>query len=296
MTGQRTLLHLWFVMMVILTGCASAKPVSNGSQIDLPDPGVAVVVWGNHAGASGEVVTLLQQRGYRVVERSRLRQVFDEQKIILTQTPDDEAQLLKVGKLLGAGVITFVDTHTSSTLVRNRIVNRRGGSARTETIIHASVSVRGVDIETGEVMWTGTAHYTQSIENPEAGLIDLTQAAVARGLCPTWAWREGAEKCDQSSVAGSGDIGVKFARKGLPQERHLFVAAVAPGSPGDQAGLKVGDELLSCNGKSDIRSRMQYLESCRVESGQPVMLQVKRQGKVSTVSVTANVRTEFEKY
>ena len=66
MTGQRMLLHLWLVMMVILTGCASAKPVSNGSQIDLPDPGVAVVVWGNHAGASGEVVTLLQQRGYRI--------------------------------------------------------------------------------------------------------------------------------------------------------------------------------------------------------------------------------------
>ena len=102
---------LFFILWV--PGCA-IMPISNGSQSDLPDSGSTIVVWGQHKGAVGEAVTILQQSGLRIVERSRLQQVFDEQKIRLTYSTDDDAQILKVGKILGAGSIVFVETETSS--------------------------------------------------------------------------------------------------------------------------------------------------------------------------------------
>ena len=109
-----TLLSLAYLFL-LLPGCASPiLPVTNGSQSDLPDPGSTLVVWGQHKVAVGEAVTLLQTYGLRVVERARLQQVFDEQKIRLTHSSDDDAQLLKVGKLVGAGSIVFVDTESSS--------------------------------------------------------------------------------------------------------------------------------------------------------------------------------------
>ena len=65
---------LFFILWI--PGCAgSIKPISNGSQSDLPNPGETAIVWDQHKGAVGEIVTLLQQGGLRIVERSRLQQV-----------------------------------------------------------------------------------------------------------------------------------------------------------------------------------------------------------------------------
>ena len=75
----------------------------------------------------------LQNRGFRLVERSHLKQIFREQKIRLTHTSEDEADLLHVGRLIGAEQVVFVMWAGDS------------------------VSVRGVDVQSGEVSWSGTA-------------------------------------------------------------------------------------------------------------------------------------------
>lgn len=59
-------------------------------------------------------MTFLQNLELRIVERSRLQQLFDEQKIRLMYSSDDDAQILRVGKILGAGSIVFVEVETSS--------------------------------------------------------------------------------------------------------------------------------------------------------------------------------------
>ena len=213
---------------------------------------------------------VLQKMGLRLVERSRLQQVFDEQKIRLTHSMDDDAQILKVGKILGAGSIVFVDVENSSSQLGQAFVYQYAGSSRSETVTNASVSVRGVNVESGEVMWTGTAHYPQAINNPEAGIVYLTQAAVARGLCPAEAWKSEKEGCDYSKAFGRGMIGFQFERKESPQGRQLIVTEVTPGSLAEQAGLKVGDVLVSCNGRTGFRTKMEYMMGCRFEPGQSV--------------------------
>lgn len=285
---------LLFILWV--PGCAGPiMPISNGSQSDLPDSGSTAIVWGQHKGAVGETVTLLQQWGLRIVERSRLQQVFEEQKIRLTYSTDDDAQILKVGKILGAGSIVFVETETSSSQRSGAFINQYGGGSHSETVTNASVAVRGVNVETGEVMWNGTAHYPQSINNPEAGIIYLTQTAVMRGLCPTGYWKDDAKGCDWVKARGTGMIGFLAESKNTPGGRQLLVVAVTPNSPAEQTGLKVGDVLLSCNGKSGFQTMMQYHLACKTDAGQTITLQVKRGDKTTTISATAVSRTEVQK-
>ena len=93
---------VWLISLTV--GCAQ-YPVTDGFHKTLPQQNTRAVVWGNHPAAAGTATTWLQKRGLTIVERARLQQVFDEQQIRLTHTPDDEAQVLRAGKLLGAEMV-----------------------------------------------------------------------------------------------------------------------------------------------------------------------------------------------
>ena len=148
-------------------------------------------------------------------------------------------------------------------------------------------------MESGEVMWTGTAHYPKAINNPEAGIVYLTHTAVLRGLCP--AWKNDTEGCDWAKAFGTGMVGFNSESKNTPEGRQLLITAVTPNSPAEQAGLKAGDVLLSCNGKSGFQTTMQYKMVCNPGAGQTITLQVKRGDKLITISATAVSRTESRK-
>ena len=117
------------------------------------------------------------------MERTRLQQIFKEQEIRLTHTSDDDAQILRVGKLVGADRVVFGEHTISSNVVSRSSFNVYGGGSRSETVYNVSVSVRSVDVETGEIRWSGSALYPSPINNPESAISYLTQAAVARANC-----------------------------------------------------------------------------------------------------------------
>jgi hypothetical protein len=280
-----------FLTSLLIMGCAgSIKPISNGSQRSLPDPNTAMVVWGDHAGAVGQASLLLQQYGFRVLERARLNQVFNEQSIRLTHTSDDDAQILKVGKLVGAESIVFISTTTTSSQTSAAFVNQYGGGSRSETVTNVSVSARGVDVQSGEVMWTGVAHYPQAINNPEAGILYLTDHAIGRGLCPAEAWID--SRCDYAKVFGSGMIGFEYQVKGSSEGSYLVVTGVKPGLPAEKAGLLPGDVLVSCNGRSGFQTKMQYKTMCKREPGESTNIGVKRGDKLISISAIAVSKQE----
>ena len=87
---RMTLVGLWLISLTV--GCTHPQyPVTDGFHQTLPQQNTRAVVWGDHPAAAGTATTWLQKRGLTIVERARLQQLFNEQQIRLTHTPDDEA-------------------------------------------------------------------------------------------------------------------------------------------------------------------------------------------------------------
>ena len=136
--------------------------------------------------ADGRVVVTHNIRDFVALHhtyRARLQQVFNEQQIRLTHTPDDEAQVLRVGKLLGA--VIFVDTSFQKELRGSYYADASKAEEGTHTEYSASVSIRGVNVETSEVLWSGMARYPNPVGGIEDALAKLTCQALATG----WGFR-----------------------------------------------------------------------------------------------------------
>ncbi|MCP9470286.1 MAG: CsgG/HfaB family protein [Nitrospira sp.] len=195
---------LFLCLSVIqIVGCASTGvyPISTGSHTKLNDCTKSpkrVVVWGNHPGMVNTIIEIFQRAKCPVVERARLQMILKEQEIRLTHTPEDEADLLRIGKLAGADHMIFAEAVTTSVISSGTFVNAYGGASRTDTAYHVSVSIRSVDVETGEIQWSGSAHYDAAISNPEGGIVYLTRSAVARATCPL---EEGHQWSDSSGCS-----------------------------------------------------------------------------------------------
>lgn len=195
-----------FIVLMVGCGGCTLYPVTDGFHKTLPPRGTRAVVWGDHPSSAGTATTWLQKRGLTIVERARLQQIFNEQQIRLTHTPDDEAQVLRVGKLLGAETVIFVDTFFQKELASRHYVGEYGGWGRTDTVYSASVSIRGVNVETSEVVWSGTARYPRPAQGIEDALVKLTCQALATA----WGFRPpGDDKIpsqDMCTVGGSDSL------------------------------------------------------------------------------------------
>ena len=164
--------------------------ITDGYHVKLPPANATVVVLGDHPVATGAAVTWLQKRGLTIVERTGLQKVFSEQQIRLTHTPEDEADFLKVGRLIGASVIVFVETATSAGAVSSSsmVVTRQGGfgSSSASTVSSSGAAIRAVDVQDGSLAWTGHARYQQqSASAPEDALVKL----LCQALATAWGFR-----------------------------------------------------------------------------------------------------------
>lgn len=149
---------------------------------------------------------------------ARLHAIFDEQKIILTHSSDDDANLLKVGKLVGAEVVVFVETTERVESFTPRMSTMQNIALRLEAadaigkgrdplwmrmqnqqqhipVYRPSVTVRAVRVETGEIIWSGSSTLSQAVSDAELAYPHLAQAAMIRANCPIEQgakWIEGA--------------------------------------------------------------------------------------------------------
>jgi|SRR5215469_211853 len=128
-----------------------------------------VIIWGNNAEAVSSATIGLQQMGFRVVERQEVQRLFDEQRFRLTYTPDSDADLLRIGQMVGADQVVFI---------------KYDGQ-----IDYDQVSVRGASVESGEILWAGQAKRPKSVLwSPEPSLV--ISWALARVWCPPERWND----------------------------------------------------------------------------------------------------------
>ena len=143
-----------------------------------------IVVWSSEPVTGNTLVAELVAAGLQVVERARLQEVLNEQKIRLTNTPGDNADILRAGRLIGADRVVFADVTNREEMRGNASVGTHGGSSSSWSAYHLAVALRGVDVESGMVRWFATGTYPEAISNPDQGLMRLTVDALSRALCP----------------------------------------------------------------------------------------------------------------
>lgn len=98
-------------------------------------------------------------------------------------------------------------------------------------------------------------------------LTSLLSAGLTLALAlPSWA-QDGAER--------RGWLGITYAEVTDGDTRHVKIERVFPRSPAAEAGIRVGDRVVSWNGSPEVR---QALRGAQLQPGETVRLRVRRDG------------------
>lgn len=225
----------------------------------------AAGVQGTGSRVAGIVTTLMLDLDVHMVERAKLDEVLKEQVIQLTHA--DDANVLKVGKLLGAQAIIVGEVQQWERRVQER----------THSV---SLALRMIDVETGVLQFSGEGHLTDpTTDNPESSARLIVHRILARFG-------------SQTGLLGSGRIGVNWELQEENAARFYLVRELRSGLPAEKAGLKVGDLVVGCNGTALISAKNERdaKRLCQVEAGQTLQLDVRRADQSIEVVVTAEKR------
>ena len=220
---------------------------------------------GSGSRVAGMVTTLLLDLDVNVVERTELDEVFKEQVVQLKHA--DDAEVLKVGKLVGAQAIVVGEVQQWE----------RGDG---DQVSRVSLVLRMIDVETGVVLFNGEGHGSDTTADHPEGLARI----IANRILARFG--------SQTGLLGSGRIGVNWELQESAGARYYLVRELRSGLPAEKAGLKVGDRVVACNGAvlSSVSSEREAKRLCRVEAGQTLQLDVRRAGEPMELSLTAEKR------
>jgi hypothetical protein len=225
----------------------------------------AAAAQGSGSRVAGIVTTLLLDLDVNMVERAKLDEVFKEQVVQLEYA--DDADVLKVGKLVGAQAIVVGEVQQWERTVG-------------EQVSRVSLAFRMVDVESGVVLFNGEGHGSDATADDPEG--------VARLIAHRILARFGS----QTGLLGSGRIGVNWELQELAGVRYYLVRELRSGLPAEKAGLKVGDRVVACNGiaLATVTSDHEAKRLCQVEAGQALKLDIRRGGSPLELSIVAEPR------
>ena len=225
----------------------------------------SVAAQGSGSRVAGIVTTLMLDLDINMVERTKLDEVFKEQVIQLKHA--DDAEVLKVGKLVGAHAIVVGEVQQWERTVGDQISR-------------VSLALRMIDVESGLVLFNGEGHSSDATADDPEGLARL----IAHRILARFG--------SQTGLLGSGRIGVNWELRESAGGRHYLVRELRSGLPAEKAGLRVGDRVVACNGAvlSSVSSEREAKRLCQVEAGQTLQLDVRRAGMPIEISLTAEKR------
>ena len=166
-TIRLPLLGMAFLMLPACTHPAVPSSLPVGTSPDLSSPVVLdmrAMVVGRHPAAVAQASNDLQQLGFTLVQRDRVLQILDAQDPHLNSPQAAEAYFIRNGFLSGAEVLVLVDVDGAKDA--------------------PSVIVKGIDVETGNILWSGRIVSTSRLmeEDYNRVVMDLTHRAVMYGF------------------------------------------------------------------------------------------------------------------
>jgi hypothetical protein len=159
------------VLLVLLASCQSPPTPLNtetdGSYVRLPDDSTKAIVWGSNSDAVKSLKTWLLKRRVSVIDEAKVSQIAAESGIHHALS---SADVLKSAKSAGARQVVFVDADVSSSHSFDLF-----GPPR----YNASLDIRALDVDSGEIAWNGKARSTHAFRNLAEGIHQLTCHALA---------------------------------------------------------------------------------------------------------------------
>ncbi|MDP1767639.1 MAG: PDZ domain-containing protein [Nitrospirota bacterium] len=220
---------------------------------------------GSGSRVAGIVTTLLLDLDMNMVERAKLDEVLKEQVIQLTHA--DDANVLKVGKLVGAQAIVVGELQQWERIEGDQVSR-------------VSLALRMIDVESGLLLFNGEGHGSDATVNDPEG---LARVIVHRIL---------ARFGSQTGLLGSGRIGVNWDLQESAGARYYLVRELRSSLPAEKAGLKVGDRVVACNGAvlSSVSTAREAKRLCHVDAGQTLQLDVRRASEPIAITLIAEKR------
>lgn len=154
-------------------------------------------------------------------------------------------------------------------------------------VLGALGSVLGRKLE-GIVGYTFWAHYRMTIDYQAKEMTFVPVDFEVRDLMKDLPTRlAGPKKAKTLILAPHGLFGLSVGEpSGGLKAPGVPISAVLSGSPAESAGVKVGDVLISLDGRWTTSITDTYAAALAVEPGEPVKLVLQRDGEERTVSVT----------
>ena len=158
---------------IVLTGCMSTAEqsqqfVSEGTGGPMPPPGTRVMILSNHKGAQSGAAEWLQQRGFLVVDPSRVEKEMTGAAGNMTSGTGRNAQITEVARAVDAEMVVSAN-------VGRKFVPADFGS---EAMTIASVEIQGVDIQTGKVVFESKAWNSDPVIASDRTVPSLTKGAL----------------------------------------------------------------------------------------------------------------------
>lgn len=206
------------------------------------------------------LATFLGDTGITIVERTRLEQIFDEQKRQLTSS-EEKIDALKVGRLAGAKAVVVGDV---------------GRWQYNGQVSNVSISLRMIDVETGAILYNGIGYWPEPVKGPP-------ETAAMKVLLVM------AMRFNEKIGTGTGTTGAVIDLRIKSGSPVFFVRKVLPRSPAEIAGLQVEDIILTCNGflTEKWKTKIQFRKACHADGGQPITLEVARGDQRLLIKATA---------
>jgi hypothetical protein len=223
--------------------------------------------------AAGMLTNQLLQRGFTVVERSKLDQLTEEQRLQLMRG-EDSRDSIKIGQLTGAKAVVLGEV-TQWTTAQG--IDLQGQPYDGSLV---SISLRLVDVETAEVLFSGEGHFVNPSTSSPQGAAQLILGAIVTRLAV------------QVGLVSTGRTGFKWGLQQKSGSSVLVVTEFDSDSPAYDAGIRSGDKVLSCNGAGGQTWKTQWdaMRSCEVDAGQILSLEVLRGSQHLRIDVKADNR------
>jgi hypothetical protein len=204
-----------FLFFSLLVGCKSYStletPVTDGYHSKLPAPYTRAVVWGTRPDIVHSVSTWLLKKGILVVDQTKLMQAASDQKISISGYQYVETDVLRTAKLVGARLVVFANAEVGAW----EVLGMDSGWPRTMRVYAGTISLRAVDVNTGEIEWSGKAQSSDRFNNLEEGISQL----ACHALATAWGLRNpGSTSPEHICSAGSGVMAQDMTAPRIPPQ------------------------------------------------------------------------------